>query len=211
MTDYAYKDIDHFEWPISMRSKWRGVGAWHKLTDYQRSEYGWYPVEYINEEYDPETQHREVTSESLVNNVYVVNYTIVDITLDDHKSRAMKTINNIRYSRSTKDIPFTVVLTEHLFIENTEQILELKQAVNDIKNGIATFLEATGGYWRDNENNNVSLTESEFFDLSRTVTLYVAGLGRESHIVKSGISSASSKPAIDSIIDSYKIYNPLIS
>lgn len=54
---YAYRE--NGSWKISaMTSRFKGIGGWHRLTDAQRAEHGWYPCFLVNEAFDPETQSR---------------------------------------------------------------------------------------------------------------------------------------------------------
>jgi len=137
------------------------------------------------------------------------DFVLTDIGLDAYRKVSRKKIDVIRYQRSTSNIPFTCAHGSYSFFKNTEEIAELKQAVNDINSESVSFNEVSGGYWRSNENVNVLMTEAEFKDLSRTTTLYVAGLGRESHIQKTAMESATTKAQIDAIVEAYKTYDPL--
>lgn len=138
-------------------------------------------------------------------------FTFTQSGLNDYKNKTKKQINKIRYNRSTTDIPHTSATGSYTYFHSTEAIAEFKQVVNEVTNPLIpiNYMQGTGGYWRSNNDINVPLTEAEFLDLSATVTLWAAGIIRESHRVKSLIESATTKAEIDTLVNDYKTFNPL--
>lgn len=143
----------------------------------------------------------------------VVNrvYTVSDIPISALQSQAKQKINQIRYNRSTTDIPHTSSTGTFNYFHSSEAIAEFKQVVNEVTNPLIplNYMQGTGGYWRSNDDVNVPLTETEFLDLSITVTMWAAGIIRESHSAKSLIDLATTKQEIDTIVSNFETLNPL--
>lgn len=79
MSYIARNDDGSWSEPLAMRSMWRDVWDWHKLTDAQRAEHGWYPLRGVNAEFSPSTQTRsaptyELGGDGVVTATYVVVY-----------------------------------------------------------------------------------------------------------------------------------------
>lgn len=83
-TDYAYKENGQFVWPVAMRSRFNNIGGWHTFTDERRVLEEWYPIEYTNKVYNPATQVQTLVSSKLEDNVFKVEYSVRDLTADEH-------------------------------------------------------------------------------------------------------------------------------
>lgn len=115
MTMYAYREDGNWVFPVNMRSRFNGVGAWHTLTDEQRAKHGWYVFNPTNYEYDPKTQGRFGAFDLEVNGIYLnCNYVIQDKTLDAIKTEARQALASMRYDKEVGGIEFggAVVATD---------------------------------------------------------------------------------------------------
>ena len=97
---YAYKENSRWVFPVSMRSRFNGVGGWHTLTDEQRAEYGWYLFEPTNYSYNPNTQNRfgpfNVRLEGII---LKADYQVVDKSVEDLRQAMIERLAQVRYDR----------------------------------------------------------------------------------------------------------------
>lgn len=85
--------------PLSMRSNFNGIGAWHTLTDDERAEYGWYPAVVVNESYDPRTQVPEDPILSFDGERITVTHSYADKSLETIRQESLEALADIRYAR----------------------------------------------------------------------------------------------------------------
>ena len=100
--NYGYIENGQIIAPVAMCSRFKGVGAWHLLTDEQRAQYGWYPCVVINEGYDAKTQSRSATPDLVfdqTNKVITATYTIVNKSLETIKQEQLAEVASVRYER----------------------------------------------------------------------------------------------------------------
>jgi hypothetical protein len=81
--DYAYKINGQFIWPVAMRSRFNNIGGWHTLSDAERAEHEWYPINYINQSYSSALQKQSFISAELVNSVFLVTYVVRDLVTSE--------------------------------------------------------------------------------------------------------------------------------
>ncbi|MFJ3487117.1 hypothetical protein ACIPL1_27415 [Pseudomonas sp. NPDC090202] len=77
--------------PVPMSSRFGDVGGWHMLTDEQRSAYGWYPCDVVNESWDARYQIRTgpVNTFDPETQRITSTYTLTEMSLDFIKSEAI--------------------------------------------------------------------------------------------------------------------------
>ena len=100
MSSYGYIENNRIIAPVAMRSRFKGVGAWHLLTDAQRAEHKWYPCDVNNEGYDATTQIRSTLPELVFDNEaqrITATYTVIDKTLETIKREHKERITESRY------------------------------------------------------------------------------------------------------------------
>lgn len=88
--------------PITMQSTFKGVGAWHTLTDEERAAHGWYPCEIINEGYDLLTQTRTDLPELSFDEskkLITAKFTITDKLVATIKQEFQDKLSEIRYNK----------------------------------------------------------------------------------------------------------------
>ena len=67
------------EAPVSLRSRYDGIGGFHLLTDAERLAHGWYPLTLVNEQYNHKTQNRsEVPNYEILEDSVIGTYTVTD-------------------------------------------------------------------------------------------------------------------------------------
>lgn len=90
--------------PLSMRSNFKGIGAWHTLTDEERAKYGWYPATVVNESYDPKTQVPENPILSFDGERITVTHSYADKPLETVRAEALTALAEHRFSVETAGI-----------------------------------------------------------------------------------------------------------
>ena len=92
--------------PLSMRSSFNGILAFHTLTDQERAEQAnWYPCDVINEGYDARTQIRSTLPELSFDGERIkAKYTIADKPLETIRQESLETLADIRYAREIEGV-----------------------------------------------------------------------------------------------------------
>lgn len=90
--------------PLSMRSNFKGIGAWHTLTDEDRAKCGWYPATVVNESYDPKTQVPENPILSFDGERITVTHSYADKSLETVRAEALTALAAHRFSVETAGI-----------------------------------------------------------------------------------------------------------
>lgn len=100
MSSYGYIENNKIIAPVAMRSRFKGVGAWHLLTDEQRAAYGWYPCVVIGEGYDAALQVRSELPECVFDpktKTITATYKSVDKPIETIKVEQKQRITESRY------------------------------------------------------------------------------------------------------------------
>lgn len=97
---------DLIEAPLSMRSTFNGILAFHTLTDKERAEQAsWYPCDVINEGYDSRTQIRSALPELSFDGERIkAEYTITDKPLETIRQESLEALADIRYAREIEGV-----------------------------------------------------------------------------------------------------------
>lgn len=100
--NYGYIEGDKITAPVAMRSQFKGVGAWHTLTDDKRAEYGWYLCEVINEGYDPRLQIRsDLPNLEFDGQKITATYSITEKGIDEIRGEQASRLGEICYAKET--------------------------------------------------------------------------------------------------------------
>ena len=100
MPSYGYIENNRIIAPVAMRSRFKGVGAWHLLTDEQRAAYGWYPCVVVGEGYDAALQVRSALPECVFDpeaKVITATYNVVDKPIEAIKVEQKQRITESRH------------------------------------------------------------------------------------------------------------------
>lgn len=100
MSSYGYIENNRIIAPVAMRSRFKGVGAWHLLTDERRAAYGWYPCVVLGEGYDAALQVRSALPECVfdpVTKIITATYNVVDKPIEAIKVEQKQRITESRY------------------------------------------------------------------------------------------------------------------
>ena len=105
-TNYGTVNGDLIEAPLTMRSTFGGILAFHTLTDQERAEQAdWYPCDVINEGYDARTQIRSTLPELSFDGERIkAKYTIADKPLETIRQESLETLADIRYAREIEGV-----------------------------------------------------------------------------------------------------------
>lgn len=92
--------------PLSMRSEFNGVLAFHTLTDQERTEQAnWYPADMVNESYDARIQIRSTEpTKSFDGERITFAYTVIDKTLETIRQESLESLADIRYAREIEGV-----------------------------------------------------------------------------------------------------------
>lgn len=92
--------------PLTMRSNFNGVGAWHTLTDEERAEQAnWYPCDMVNEGYDSALQIRSTEPVLTFDGERIAaTYTIIDKPLETIRQESLESLADIRYAREIEGV-----------------------------------------------------------------------------------------------------------
>lgn len=100
MSSYGYIEKNKIIAPVAMRSRFKGVGAWHLLTDEQRAVYDWHPCVVIGEGYDAALQVRSELPECVFDpktKTITATYKSVDKPIETIKAEQKQRITESRY------------------------------------------------------------------------------------------------------------------
>lgn len=92
--------------PLSMRSSFNGILAFHTLTDQERAaQANWYPCDVIGEGYDSRTQIRSTLPELSFDGERIkAEYTITDKPLETIRQESLESLADIRYAREIEGV-----------------------------------------------------------------------------------------------------------
>ena len=105
-TNYGTVNGDLIEAPLTMRSTFNGIIAFHTLTDQERAEQAnWYPCDVINEGYDSRTQIRSTLPDLSFDGERIkAEYTITDKPLETIRQESLELLADIRYAREIEGV-----------------------------------------------------------------------------------------------------------
>ena len=105
-TNYGTVNGDVIEAPLTMRSTFNGILAFHTLTDQERAEQAdWYPCDVINEGYDSRTQTRSTLPELSFDGERIkAEYTVTDKPLETIRQESLESLADIRYAREIEGV-----------------------------------------------------------------------------------------------------------
>ena len=105
-TNYGTVNGDVIEAPLTMRSQYNGILAFHTLTDQERAEQAnWYPCDVINEGYDSRTQIRSTLPDLSFDGERIkAEYTITDKPLETIRQESLELLADIRYAREIEGV-----------------------------------------------------------------------------------------------------------
>ena len=117
---YAYRE--NGKWVQgSLRSTFRGVNGFHRLTDEQRAKLGWYPLVISPYTYNPATQVLgPLTNWRLKNNIVYAEYRVWNKPLTQIKQEKQQSLAARRYKAETAGITFNGM---HISTERTDQAM----------------------------------------------------------------------------------------
>lgn len=120
--------------PLTMCSKYEGIGAWHTLTDEERAVYGWFPCDLVNESYDPRTQSRSQSAELSFNNQRITaTYSVVAKSLGTIHSELLQRLAEHRYGFETQGLELSTGLR---ILTDRESQGQLGNSYTMLKNGL---------------------------------------------------------------------------
>ena len=107
--NYGTVNGDLIEAPLTMRSTFNGILAFHTLTDQERAEQAnWYPCDVINEGYDSRTQTRSTLPELSFDGERIkAEYTVTDKPLETIRQESLESLADIRYAREIEGVTST--------------------------------------------------------------------------------------------------------
>lgn len=99
---YGYIENGQITAPVSMRSNFKGIGAWHTLTDEERAAHGWHPCEVIGEGYDHRLQIRsDLPNLEFDGKKIIATYSITEKVIDEIRGEQASRLGEIRYAKET--------------------------------------------------------------------------------------------------------------
>ncbi len=99
---YGYIEGGKITAPVAMRSAFRDIGAWHTLTDEERSVHGWYPCEVIGEGCDPRLQIRsDLPNLEFDGEKIIATYAITEKGIEEIRGEQASRLGEIRYAKET--------------------------------------------------------------------------------------------------------------
>ena len=107
-TNYGTVNGDLIEAPLTMRSTFNGILAFHTLTDDERTEQAnWYPCDVINEGYDSRTQTRSTLPELTFDGERIkAEYTVTNKLVNEIKDDFLEQLSSVRYEKEVGGIVY---------------------------------------------------------------------------------------------------------
>ena len=97
---------DLIEAPLTMRSTFNGILAFHTLTDQERADQAnWYPADVVNEGYDARTQIRSTLPALSFDGERIrVEYTITEKPIETIRQESLESLADTRYAREIEGV-----------------------------------------------------------------------------------------------------------
>lgn len=195
---YAYRDNNKWFGPVSLRSRFKGVGGWHTLTDEQRAVYDWYPCVTINENYNPLTQRRSPypVKYTLKDGMVTAEYVLVDKSLSEIKAEKRQEINRIREEKF--DDPNVTVEAHGTLWQADKRSL---QTLNDAITLFTVHGNTPNGFvWRDYYNVNHPADLAFLVGIASAVSVHRKQIWFTSWTLKAQVDTAETAKEVINII-----------
>lgn len=193
---------------ITRQNVRRGTNGIGRLSD--DSVYlakGYYPHTGTKPSYDTATQ----TISGPVHNVDEVNkniilvWTVSDIPIETLRQNGFTAITAYRESKYQGVMPITISSGTFNYPYSEMLAMAHFNRFQAITAGVMTCPT----YWRDEDNNNNPVIVGDFLIMAESVNTYISNFATRAHTDKAAIELATTKAAIDIIVDAYLAYDGL--
>lgn len=168
MSSYGYTENNKIIAPVAMRSRFKGVGAWHLLTDEQRAAYGWYPCVVIGEGYDAALQVRSALPECVFDpetKIITATYKVVDKPIEAIKVEQKQRITESRYqeevSGKTLDgVSYDTDRTTQVMLGNAFSLVQFDPEIVEVD-------------WKSSDGSWIKVSKEHLFEMAKIVGRHV--------------------------------------
>lgn len=171
--------------PLTMRSQFAGVLAFHTLSDKERAEQAnWYPADIINESYNARSQIRSTEPEKTFDGERItVTYTVTDKPLETIQVESLDELALIRYAAETGGVTSPEGINQPT-TRAERLLLADKLAFMRENPSVESTMWKASGVWND-------LTTAQLGELQTLVGTHVNKCYLAEHAVALQVSAAS--------------------
>ena len=168
MSSYGYIENNRIIAPVAMRSRFKGVGAWHLLTDEQRADYGWYPCAVFGEGYDAALQVRSELPECVfdpVTKIITATYNVVDKPIEAIKVEQKQRITESRYQEEVSGKTIDVVFydtdrTTQVMLGNAFSLVQFDPEITEVD-------------WKSSDGSWAKVSKTQLLEMGKIVGRHV--------------------------------------
>lgn len=168
MPSYGYIENNRIIAPVAMRSRFKGVGAWHLLTDEQRAAYGWYPCVVIGEGYDAALQVRSELPECVFDpktKTITATYKSADKPIEAIKVEQKQRTTESRYqeevSGKTLDgVFYDTDRTTQVMLGNAFSLVQFDPEITEVD-------------WKSSDGSWTNVSKDHLFEMAKIVGRHV--------------------------------------
>ena len=168
MSSYGYIENNRIIAPVAMRSRYKGVGAWHLLTDEQRAAYGWYPCVVIGEGYDAALQVRSELAECVFDpktKIITATYKSVDKPIEAIKVEQKQRITESRYQEEVSGktlggVFYDTDRTTQTMLGNAFSLVQLDPEITEVD-------------WKSSDGSWIKVSKDYLFEMAKIVGRHV--------------------------------------
>lgn len=163
-TNYGTVNGELIDAPLTMRSTFNGILAFHTLTDQERAEQAnWYPCDVINEGYDSRTQTRSTLPELSFDGERIkAEYTVTNKLVNEIKDDFLEQLSSVRYEKEVGGIVYEGISQS----TQRDKRLELADKVSFMSTRSTTTMWKSDSGWNE-------LSYDQIKALSDAVDLHV--------------------------------------
>ena len=168
MSSYGYIENNRIIAPVAMRSRYKGVGAWHLLTDEQRAAYGWYPCVVIGERYDADLQVRSELPECVFDpktKTITATYKSVDKPIEAIKVEQKQRITESRYQeevsgKTIDGVFYDTDRTTQVMLGNAFSLVQFDPEITEVD-------------WKSSDGSWTKVSKTQLLEMAKIVGRHV--------------------------------------
>ena len=168
MLSYGYIENNRIIAPVAMRSRFKGVSAWHLLTDEQRAAYGWYPCVVIGEGYDAALQVRSELPECVFDpktKTITATYKSVDKPIETIKVEQKQRITESRYQeevsgKTIDGVFYDTDRTTQIMLGNAFSLVQFDPEITEVD-------------WKSSDGSWTKVSKTQLLEMGKIVGRHV--------------------------------------
>lgn len=195
MSSYGYIENNSIIAPAAMCSRFKGVGAWHLLTDEQRADYGWYPCVVVGEGYDAALQVRSELPECVFDpetKIITATYKSIDKPIETIKVEQKQRITESRYQEEVSGKTLDVVFydtdrTTQIMLGNAFSLVQFDPEITEVD-------------WKSSDGSWTKVSKIQLLEMGKIVGKHVQGCFSKEMVLHKLIDACETKEEVLKVV-----------